>query len=577
MDRFDLGTHTREISTASPEAQRWFNAGLNWCFGFNLEEGVKCFQKALQHDPECVMAHWGVAYGHSPFYNLLWREQGEREATRRARVAHEHLLKARSFSRRATEVENQLVDSLLQRFQKPYAVSLEEFDRWDDAYAAQMRRVYYNFPNDHDVMALFVEALIMRTPRALWDLKTGAPSKNSDAVEAMMVCERSIALRDQAGEKQHPAIVHFHIHLMEMSSDPERAFRSADHLSTLCPDAGHMNHMPGHIYFLCGEYEKAKVASEKAIRADDKYVDYAGSLNFYTAARCHDLHLMIYTCAFLGQHVPAMEAANKLRDTITKEILSVEDRPKLVMTLEAYHSMRLHVMVRFGRGRQIISDPLPDDPAFYPVTTAMHHYARGVAYASLGRIAEAEEERRLLREAIDRMPDSRRFANNYAKNVLAVGQKMLDGELEYRKGNYTEAFAHLRESVDVDDNLAYHEPWAWMHPPRHALGALLTEQGHYIEAEDVYRDDLGLSGRIQRCAQHPDNVWALHGLVECLQRRAESTELPKLQEKLARAKQKADIPITSSCMCRTNIYSTDTCCGSAVPALASASGSNALV
>jgi tetratricopeptide (TPR) repeat protein len=571
MDRFDLGTHTREISTSSPEAQRWFNAGLNWCFGFNLEEGVKCFQKALQYDPECVMAHWGIAYGHSPFYNLLWREQSEQEATGRARVAHEHLLEARSFSRRATEVEDQLVEALLQRFQKPYSVSLEEFDRWDDAYAAQMRRVYYNFPNDHDVMALFVEALIMRTPRALWNLKTGAPSKNSDSVEAMMVCERSIALRDQAGDKQHPAIAHFHIHLMEMSSDPERAFRSADHLSTLCPDAGHMNHMPGHIYFLCGEYEKAKVACENAIRADDKYVDYAGPLNFYTAARCHDLHLMIYTCAFLGQYVPAMEAANKLRDTITEEILSIEGRPKLVMTLEAYHSMRLHVMVRFGRWQQIISDPLPEDPALYPVTTAMHHYARGVAYASLERVSEAEEERRLMRETIDGIPGSRRFANNYAKNVLAVGQKLLDGELEYRKGNYAEAFAHLRESVDVDDNLGYHEPWAWMHPPRHALGALLTEQGHYAEAEEVYRDDLGSSGRIQRCAQHPDNVWALHGLVECLQRRAVSTELPKLQEKLARAKQKADVPITSSCMCRTNTYSTDTCCGSAVPASFSAS------
>jgi tetratricopeptide (TPR) repeat protein len=233
--------------------------------------------------------------------------------------------------------------------------------------------------------------------------------------------------------------------------------------------------------------------------------------------------------------------------------------------------MRLHVMVRFGRWQQIINDPLPEDPAFYPVTTAMHHYARGVAYASLKRISEAEEERRLLRETIDRIPDSRRFANNYAKDVLAVGQKMLDGELEYRKGNYTEGFAHLRESVDVDDNLHYHEPWAWMHPPRHALGALLAEQRHYAEAEDVYRDDLGLSGKIQRCAQHPDNVWALHGLVECLQRRAESTELPKLQEKLARAKQKADVPITSSCMCRTNIHSTDTCCGSAVPVLSSAS------
>jgi tetratricopeptide (TPR) repeat protein len=567
MDQFDLGTHARKISTTSVEAQRWFNLGLNWCFGFNFEEGVKCFQKAEQHDSECAMVHWGIAYGQSPFYNLLWREQSKEEANMHARTAYEYLSKARSFSKRATEVENQLIDALAKRFQKPCFVSLEECDRWDDDYAAQMRRVYYNFPDDNDVAALFVEALITRTPRALWDLKTGAPAKNSDVVEALTVCERSIAFADKARTKQHPAIVHMHIHVLEMSREPERAAQSADHLSILCPDAGHMNHMPAHIYFLCGDYDKAKVASEKAIRANDKYVDYAGSLNFYTMARCHDLHLMIYTCMFLGQYVPAMDAANKLRGAIPKEILLIQDRPKFVMTLEAYHSMRLHVMVRFGRWQQIISDPLPDDSGVYLVTTAMHHYAKGVAYASLKRISEAEEERRLMRESIQQIPDERRFCNNYAKSVLAVAQKMLDGELEYHRGNHKQGYVDLRESVSLDDNLKYHEPWAWMHPPRHALGALLAEQGHCAEAEGVYRDDVGLTGKIQRCAQHPNNVWALHGLVECMQRRRESDELPKFQEKLELAMQKTDIPISSSCMCRINVHATDSCCSAVPPQL----------
>lgn len=560
MDRFNLGTHTRTISTASPEAQRWFNLGLNWCFGFNFEEGVKCFEKAKQFDAQCAMVYWGIAYGQSPFYNLLWREQGEREAGVRARIAHENIQKARSFSARATPVENELVEALAKRFQKPHYVSLEEFNRWDEDYAAQMRRVHYNHPDDHDVMAMFVEALLMRTPRALWNLKTGAPARNSDAVEAMTICERSMALADKTGAKPHPAIVHLHIHLMEMSNEPERAMRSADELSSLCPDAGHLNHMPGHIYFLCGDYERARLASEKAIRADDKYVDYAGVLNFYTAARCHDLHLMIYTCNFLGQYRPAMDAADKLRNSITEEILSMPDRPKLVMTLEAYHSMRLHVMVRFGRWQQIIDDPPPSDAGKYPVTTAMHHYAKGVAYASLKQIAEAEEQRRLLIDCLEKMPDWRRFSNNFAKDVLAVGKKMLDGELEYHKGNHDEAYAHLRESVRLDDDLEYIEPWAWMHPPRHALGALLAERGYYREAEEVYRDDLGLSRKIQRCAQHPDNVWALHGLVECLQKRGETVELPRLKEKLAHAMQRTDVPVTSSCMCRTNAASAESCC-----------------
>jgi tetratricopeptide (TPR) repeat protein len=560
MNRFDLGGHIKKISTDSEEAQRWFNLGLNWCYSFNKEEGVKCFLKALEYDPRCVMAHWGVAYGSGPFYNLTWREHGQEEALASTKTACEYLAKARSYSDRATGLENDLVDALAYRFQKPHAVPPEEFDRWDDDYASHMRRVYYNHLGDLDVAALFAEALITRTPRRLWNLKTGAPEKDSDVVEALRVCERAIAMAERAGTPQHPAIVHLHIHVLEMSKEPERAKNSADTLSTLCPDAGHMNHMPAHIYVLCGEYERAKTASEHAIRSDDLYADYAGSLNLYTAARCHDMHFMTYTCMFLGQYLPALHAANKLASTITKEVLSLSGRPKLVMTLEAYHSMRLHVMVRFGRWQEIINDPPPDDPDIYFVTTAMHHYARAIAFASLKRIAEAEEERRFFHESVRRIPAERRFANNDARDVLAVGEKMMDGEVEYHTGNHAEAFVHLRESVRRDDALAYHEPWAWMHPPRHALGALLVERGQYEEAEEIYRDDLGLSDKIQRCAQHPENVWALHGFVECLRTREDKRELPLFERKLAATLQTTDVPITSSCMCRTKVLSRGSCC-----------------
>lgn len=560
MGRFDLGTHTRTIRTASVMAQRWFDVGLNWCYGFNKEEGVKCFLKALEFDPECVMGHWGVAYGSTPFYNLTWREHGENEALHATRTAYEHLAEARAYAGRATEVEIELVEALACRIQKPYPVPPEDFDRWDDDYAAQMRRAYYNHPDDFDIAALFIEALITRTPRRLWNLKTGFPEKNSDAVEALQVCERAISVADRMGRPRHPAIAHFHIHILEMSNIPERAIASADSLMELCPDAGHMNHMPAHIYLLCGDYKKARVASENAIRADELYVAYAGSHNFYTAARCHDLHAMVFTCMFLGQYGSALDAANKLANTITKDLLLLSDRPKFVMLLEAYHSVRLHVMVRFGRWREIIDEPLPDDADIFFVTTAMHHYARAIAHATLKQIPEAEEERRKFHESVNRIPDGRRFANNDARDVLAVGQAMMDGEIEYHKGNYADAFAHLREGVCRDDELFYHEPWAWMHPPRHALGALLSEQGYYQEAEEVYRDDLGLSGKIQRCAQHPENVWALHGLVECLQKRSDQSELPELARKLAAAMQHVDVPITSSCMCRTNVASLSSCC-----------------
>ena len=506
MELFDLGKHTKPVSTSSIEAQRWFNIGLNWCYGFNHEEGVKCFLKALEHDPECVMAHWGVAYGSGPFYNNVWRQFSEAEADEATKLCYDHIQQARSFAHTASNLENRLIEALAQRFQKPHCVSGEMFDRWDDDYANAMRGVYQASKDDHDVAALFTEAMMTRTAWQLWDVKTGLPTAKSDVLETLDVLERSIAIQDAALEPHHPAILHLHIHATEMSNEPERAMRSADILGTLCPDAGHMNHMPGHTYVLCGEYEKAKLASEKAIRADDMYVDYAGPFNFYTTARCHDLHLMMYTCMFLGQFKPAMAAAEQMCATLSKEVLSVQGRPQLAITMEGYYSMKMHVLVRFGRWQDIVDAPMPDDPTLYCVSTAMHHYAKGVAQAALKNFDAAEKERAQFHLAVIRIPDNRKFFNNSARATLSVGEKMLDGELEYHKGNHDAAFAHLRESVYRDDNLEYTEPWAWMHPPRHALAALLAEQGHFDEAEDVYRTDLGLNGKLQRCAQHPGNV-----------------------------------------------------------------------
>jgi tetratricopeptide (TPR) repeat protein len=384
---------------------------------------------------------------------------------------------------------------------------------------------------------------------------------NSDVLEALEVCEDAIAEADQEGLTTHPALPHLHIHILEMSNEPERAKASAAALATLCPDAGHMNHMPGHVHVLCGEYQQAKTASERAIAADDIYLAYAGFLTPYTTACAHDLLLMMHTCMFMGRYEDSIGAANKLRGMLTKDVLSVKGRPKFSTSLEGYHSMSVHVMVRFGRWQEIIDAPLPDDPELYPVSTAMHHYAKGVAHASLKQLDDAERERKFFHESLKRIPPQRKVFNNTALSILAVGEKMLDGELAYHKGNHEAAYAHLREAVDQDDNLEYIEPWAWMHPPRHALAALLAEQGHYGEAEDVYRDDLGLSSRVQRCAQHPDNVWALHGLTECLQLRGDVDELAVVKRKLASAMALADVPITSSCMCRMSARSpSNDCC-----------------
>ena len=220
------------------------------------------------------------------------------------------------------------------------------------------------------------------------------------------------------------------------------------------------------------------------------------------------------------------------------------------MTMEGYYSMKMHVLVRFGRWHEIVDEPMPDNPDLYCVSTAMHHYAKGIAYATLKDFTAAERECEAFGVALARIPEERRFFNNSAHSILGVGEMMLNGEVEYHKGNYETGFTSLRQAVALDDDLAYTEPWAWMHPPRHALAALLTEQGHYDEAESLCRADLGLNDTVQRCAQHRDNVWALHGLVECVGRRGESEELTRLQAKLDEALAKTDTAITSSCMCR---------------------------
>ncbi len=549
---FDLGGHSRSISTSSPEAQIWFDRGLNWCYGFNPEEGVKCFYKALEHDARCAMAYWGIAYGSGPFYNLPWRDLGQQEISQCTKVCFDSIQTARSLCIGISDVEIDLIDALSTRFQSDRCVSLEQFNDWDDAYADAMRAVYHKYPEDLDVAALFVDAMMTRTPWKLWNVNTGQPPDGADTMECLSVLDKAISRMRESGSAPHPAILHLHIHCLEMSPMPEKALESADALETLCPDAGHLVHMPSHIYVLCGLYERARVVSEGAIRVDRKYLKYAGPYNFYTSARCHDLHMMMLACMFLGRFQAAIQAAEELCETLPQDVLEVEGQPFLAMLLEGYYSTKTHVLVRFGKWQEIIDMPMPQNPALYCVSTAMQHYARVISLAALGQIEQANSERGNFHQSLKMIPKDRKFFNNPALDILAVAENMLNGELEYHKGNHHQGFEYLRKSVQLCDNLAYSEPWAWMHPPRHALGALLIQQGHYAEAEEVYRTDLGLNNKLDRCHHHPDNVWALHGLAECLRQRNETNELRTVTTKLDAVMANSDFAITSSCCCRIN-------------------------
>ncbi len=548
-DYFDLGHYQRPITTDSPEAHLWFNRGLIWCYAFNQEEGVRCFRRAAESDADCAIAYWGVAYAKGPFYNLLWTDFTPTELGDVVVTCHEAAGRALALNDRVSPVEQALIRALTRRYQSGQVAGYDVLQSWIDDYAVAMAEVYAAFPDDFDVVALYAEALMTRTPWKLWDIDKGVPAEGADTLEAIAVLERGMRLVEERGAEPHPGMVHMYIHAIEMSPFPEKALPATDALRDLVPDGGHLRHMPSHIDVLCGRYVEAITANDKAIAADRKFLDGADMHDFYLTSCCHDFHLKMYAAMFAGQYRPAIEAADDVAELLTDDVLR-HDQPYTAATLEGYYSMKMHVLVRFGRWREIVEAPLPTDAKLYCVTIAMHHYAKGVANAALGNIEAAEREKIAFEAAVANIADDRLFFNNFAPNILAVASAMLDGELAYRKADYDVAFANLRQAAVLSDRLHYTEPWAWMHPPRHALGALLLERGHVEEAARVYAADLGLTDDLSRCCQHPGNVWSLHGYVECLRRQQRDAEADAIQPQLDAALAACDVPIGASCCCR---------------------------
>ena len=400
-DYYDLGSYVRTVTTTSPEAQRWFERGLVWCYGFHHEEAVRCFERAIEADPGCAMAHWGIAYALGPNYNKPWEAFDEFELTEGLARANAAVRAATEHAAGASPVERALIAALAERY--PTAMPVDDCSPWNDAYAVAMRAVYAEFPDDPDVAALFAEALMNRTPWQLWDIEAGEPADGADTLEILAVLERAMAADAASGRAGHPGVLHFYVHAMEMSPHPERALHAADALRDLVPDAGHLRHMATHIDVLCGFYRDVIVTNELAIAADRKFLEREGPLNFYTLYRCHNYHFKLYGAMFLGDPGAALEAADELAATLGEDLLRTTS-PPMADWLEGFVSMRLHALIRFGLWQDIIAAPLPLDPELYCVTTAMLHYAKGVAHAALGEIAAAEDHERLFREAQARVP-----------------------------------------------------------------------------------------------------------------------------------------------------------------------------
>ncbi|MGW5471221.1 hypothetical protein [Streptomyces chartreusis] len=544
MEYYDLGTHTRSVTTSSAQAQLWFDRGLVWTYAFHHEEAVACFEAAAAADPDCAMAHWGIAYALGPNYNKPWEFFDDQDLARTVDRTHAAVELAHEKAADATPVEQALIAALRARY--PQAKAVADCSVWNAPYAESMRAAYELAPDDLDVATLYADALMNLTPWQLWDLRTGEPAEGARTLEAKAVLDRALATT--AG-RDHPGVVHMYIHLMEMSPTPEAALTVADRLRGLVPDAGHLNHMPSHLEVLCGDYRRVVSDNTAAITVDEKYHARAGAMNFYTLYRSHNYHFKIYGAMFLGQSEVALETAAQLEASIPEDLLRVPS-PPMADWLEGFLAMRVHVLIRFGRWDDILALPLPADPELHCTTTAMIHYARGVALSATHRVPEAEAERDLFGAAVARVPETRMLFNNTCHDILAIASAMLDGELEYRKGHHDAAFAALERSIELDDNLPYDEPWGWMQPTRHAYGALLLEQGRVEEAEAVYRADLGLDGTLPRPLQHPGNVWSLHGLHECLMRLGRTGEAQMMAQQLRLAAALADVPIEASCFCR---------------------------
>ncbi|MFI5797983.1 hypothetical protein [Streptomyces sp. NPDC051677] len=541
---YDLGAYGRSVTTSSPEAQLWFDRGLVWSYAFHHEEAVACFEAAVRADPDCAMAHWGIAYALGPNYNKPWEFFDDEDLARTVARTHAAVELAHQKAVAATPVERALIGALRVRY--PQTRPAEDCSVWNEPYADAMRAVHELAPDDLDVAALYADALMNLTPWQLWDLRTGEPAEGARTSEAKAVLDRALAHRAADG---HPGVLHLYIHLMEMSPTPEAALQVADRLRGLVPDAGHLQHMPSHLDVLCGDYRRVVADNTTAIAADEKYRARSGTMNFYTLYRSHDYHFKIYGAMFLGQFRTALETAERLEASVPEELLRVQS-PPMADWLEAFLGMRFHVLIRFGRWQDILDVPPPADPVLHSVTTAMRHYARGVALSATGRIPQAEAERDLFHAAADRVPETRMLFNNTCRDILAIASAMLEGELEYRKGNHDLAFAALERSIELDDGLPYDEPWGWMQPTRHAYGALLLEQGRIVDAEAVYRADLGLDDALPRPSQHPGNVWSLHGLHECLVRLGKEAEAKIVAQQLKFAAALADVPVQASCFCR---------------------------
>ncbi|MFN7957788.1 MAG: tetratricopeptide repeat protein [Holophagaceae bacterium] len=513
---YNLGKHQRRVATRVPGAQAAFNQGLVWAYAFNHEAAVRAFQEALRLDPDCAMAWWGLALVNGPHINNPVMDEAQ------AKAAWEALGEARKRAAGAPPVERALIEALATRYAMPNPADRGALDA---AYAQAMGRVAARFPKDADVAALYAEALMDTRP---WDQWSRAGEPQPGTLEILAALRRALALAPN-----HPLALHLTIHAYEGSPQPERAKAAADRLRRLAPDAGHLVHMPGHIYARIGDWGGAAEANERAMEADGRYRARQPEIGFYGIYMVHNADFLAYTALMEGRKEVALAQ--------TKAVVTAFPLDWVVANAtfaEAYATRHWEALKRFGLWEELLAEPAPD--ARLPLATASWHALRGTAFAATGRGDEALKAQAAFEAALPAIPEGHMWGANPARQVMQVFRAFLAGEIAYGQGRVDEAVQRLQEAVRLEDALKYDEPPACVVPARHALGAVLLSAGRAKEAEAVYRTDL---------KAYPANYWSLLGLQKALAAQGRRPEAAAAAEDLRRAQARAQVSAETSCLC----------------------------
>jgi tetratricopeptide (TPR) repeat protein len=509
----NLGKYGMKVSTANERAQLFFNQGLNLYYGFNHLEAYRSFKEVARLDPNCAMAYWGQALSLGPNINLPM-DPADTETVYKA------LQKAIALKDKASSMEQLLIDALSKRYT---AEALKDRKSLDEAYANAMEETAKQFPDHADVNTLYAEALMDLHPWDFW--KNGQPQVWT--AKPVEVINRIVSKNPY-----HPGANHLNIHILEASPEPEKAATSADKLLDLVPGSGHLVHMPSHIYIRLGRYLDGVESNERAVKTDEAYIAQCKVQGVYPLFYYpHNYHFLLACAQMAGMSNKSTLTADALKKSIPVEMLNEPD----FVTLQHWYAMPWYNMVRFGKWNEILQIKEPVDSLKY--VKSVWHYARGMAFIRTNKVNEAKSELINLKKLVaDPFMENTIGGFNSFKNVLSIGQNILEGEIEASQKNYEKAIQFLTKAVEIEDNLLYQEPPDWYHPARQVLGGILLDAKKPVLAEQRFREDLN---------QYRKNGWSLYGLYQSLQAQGKKNEAMEAKKEFDKAFAKSDINLKS--------------------------------